>query len=82
MNSKSLFACLVILALVAFSAQGLKMFRHEKVAKHMAEEWLAKTESHLFSAFHIQDDDDEETDDEEIPDDFMSEFMNFVFSDP
>ena len=84
MNSKSLFACLVILALIASSAEGLKMFkhklaRHEKArhetARHMAQSIISGLKHNMFSSLHNQDDGSE------FDSTFFNDLLNFVEND-
>lgn len=78
MTSKSLFACLLILALVASFAEGLTIrtkHNRQTQVKHMVRQFSNKVQSHLLDLLHVKhsiDDDDS----------FIFELIGLAFSDP
>ena len=76
MNSKTLLLCLVILALVSFSAQSLTIKRSHTKEKHMAKMFANNFEHNMFAALHV------EADAQAGPNsDFMMEFASFIAGD-
>ena len=53
MNSKTLLLCLVILALVSFSAQSLTIKRSHTKEMHMAKMFANNFQHNMFKALHV-----------------------------
>ena len=96
MNTKSLLACLLILALFTSAVQGLliKKTQNHKAARHMAKKFLTGLNHQMFLAFHGQTDNhvDGHIDEQaQVPDgplviippkpDFISDFTSFALGD-
>lgn len=75
MNTKTLFICLTILAILTCSAQSIVMGKHHKSQSHKARVF-ANSFSHKVMAYHFQG-----AAGPEIPDDVISDFMAFVMGD-
>ena len=56
MNSKTVLAWLLILAVVSFSVQGLKIKNeHQMMAKHNAQKYVTNFHHRMNKIFHLED---------------------------